>query len=124
MSNFIQHPSILFIKNISITPLDSAVLRMLQRKSVTTEKWTITGWYCELSIILCNDQWCVYRDGTGSLFTDGALWKRGQNLEFIVDKMQEAIVKIEMWANKWGFRFSVSKTKIMLFTRKLGGRSS
>lgn len=49
-------------------------------------------------------------------------WKRGQNLEFIVDKMQEAIVKIEMWANKWGFRFSVGKTKIMLFTRKLGGR--
>lgn len=53
------------------------------------------------------------------MFTDMALWKRWQNLEFIVDKMQEAIVKIEMWANKWGFRFSVGKTNIMLFTRKL-----
>lgn len=58
------------------------------------------------------------------MFTDGALWKGGGDLEFIVNKIQEAVVKIEMWASKWGFRFSVGKTKIMLFPKKLGTRSS
>lgn len=46
------------------------------------------------------------------MFTDdGALWKRGQNLEFIVDKMQKAIVKIEMWANNEGSGFQAVRQK-------------
>lgn len=32
--------------------------------------------------------------------------------------MQEAIGKVEVWALKWGFRFSVSKTKVVVFTNK------
>ena len=42
---------------------------------------------------------------------DGAVWKRGRNVEFIVSKMQEAISNIEKWAFEWGFRFSVNKSK-------------
>lgn len=54
-----------------------------------------------------------------SLFADdGAVWKRGRNLEFILKKVQEAIIKVEKWSYKWGFKFSVEKTKT-IFTRKV-----
>lgn len=53
---------------------------------------------------------------------DGAIWKRGRNVEYIVQKMQEAILKIERWAMSWGFKFSVEKTKTMIFTRRRRGR--
>lgn len=35
---------------------------------------------------------------------------------FIVQKMQEAICKVEKWEDRWGFRFSV------VFTRKRNGK--
>ncbi len=54
-----------------------------------------------------------------SLFADdGAIWKRGRNIGFIVKKLQEAIAIVEEWSYKWGFKFSVDKTKTMFFTRK------
>lgn len=54
-----------------------------------------------------------------SLFAgDGAMWKRGQNISFIVRKMQKAIGNVEVWALKWGFRLSVNKTKVVVFTNK------
>ncbi len=54
-----------------------------------------------------------------SLFADGAIWKRGGNLEFIVKKLQEATTEIEGWSFKWGFKVLVDKTKTMFFTRKM-----
>ena len=49
-----------------------------------------------------------------SLFADdGAIWKRGRNLEFIVKKLQETIITIEEWSFKSGFKCSVDKTKTM-----------
>uniref|UniRef100_A0A8C6LHB5 Reverse transcriptase domain-containing protein n=1 Tax=Nothobranchius furzeri TaxID=105023 RepID=A0A8C6LHB5_NOTFU len=59
------------------------------------------------------------KDGMGfSRFADdGAIWKRGENVKFIVKKLQEAIGKVEEWSYKW-FKFSVEKTKTMFFTRK------
>lgn len=33
-------------------------------------------------------------------------------------KMQRELQKVEGWALKWGFRFSVSKTKWIVFTHK------
>ena len=51
-----------------------------------------------------------------SLFADdGALWKRGRNGAYVSKKMQEAISKVEEWATAWGFRFSVAKTKSVVF---------
>ena len=42
------------------------------------------------------------------LFTDdGASWKRGRHVPYIVRKVQEAIDEVERWALMWGFRFSV-----------------
>lgn len=49
---------------------------------------------------------------------DGAIWKRDGNVEFIVKKAQEAMNKIEELLFKWGFKFSVEKTKTIFFTRK------
>ena len=47
---------------------------------------------------------------------DGALWKRGRNVDHIVKKMQKAINQVEDWGTKWGFKFSVEKTKNMFVT--------
>ncbi len=47
-----------------------------------------------------------------SLFTDdGALWKRGRNINQITGRIQEAIEVVEKLSYAWGFRFSVDKTK-------------
>lgn len=56
--------------------------------------------------------------GGFSLFADNSAIKRGKNLEFIVKKLQKAIVKIEEWSFEWGFKISVDKTKTMIFTRE------
>lgn len=61
---------------------------------------------------------------------DGALWEMGRNLEFLTDKIQEAILKVEKWANKWGvgwwwWEVQVFRQKIcFLRERKFGGRLS
>ncbi len=54
-----------------------------------------------------------------SLFADdGAIWKRGRNGEFINKKLQNGINQVAEWGIKWGFKFSVEKTKVMIFTNK------
>ncbi len=56
-----------------------------------------------------------------SLFADdGALWNPGRNINHITGKIQEAIEVVEKWSYAWGFRFSVDKTKTIMFTRKRG----
>ncbi len=62
---------------------------------------------------MINDVFMGMENGMGfSLFADdGTVWKNGRNLEFIVKKMQEAITKVEEWSYKWGFKFSIDKTK-------------
>ncbi len=58
-------------------------------------------------------------DISRSLFADdGALWKRGRNVGHIKIKIQEAISVVEKWSYSWGFKFSVEKTKSLIFTRK------
>ncbi|KAK7891307.1 hypothetical protein WMY93_023270 [Mugilogobius chulae] len=60
----------------------------------------------------------VVPEGVGrSLFADdGALWKRGKNIHYLVNKVQDAIDYVVEWGLDWGFRFSVEKTKVMFFT--------
>ena len=53
-----------------------------------------------------------------SLFADdGALWKRGRNMEHAVRKVQVALDKVVEWGYEWGCRFSVEKTQTDVFTR-------
>lgn len=70
--------------------------------------------------IMINDVFVNIPNDIGrSLFADdGALWKRGRNVEYVVKKMQDGINQVEKWGTKWGFKFSVEKTKVMFFTRK------
>ena len=49
---------------------------------------------------------------------DGALWRRGRNINFIVSKIQQAIEAVVGWAGDWGFRFSVAKTYCEFFTKR------
>lgn len=65
----------------------------------------------------------VYEDigqSTGrSLFADdGALWKRGRNVKYVVKQLQESIKRVEQWSLEWGFNFSVEKTNTLFFARK------
>lgn len=55
-----------------------------------------------------------------SLFADdGALWRRGRNVRFVYEKMQNAIKSVENWAYDWGVKFSVNKTKTVVFSRRM-----
>lgn len=48
-----------------------------------------------------------------SLFADdGALWKRGRNMDYVVGKVQGAVDKVVEWGKEWGCRFSVEKPKV------------
>ncbi len=58
------------------------------------------------------------RISTGLYADDGIMWKRGRNIYFNMDKIQEAIEVVGKWSLEWGFRFSISKTCYQIFTRK------
>lgn len=54
-----------------------------------------------------------------SLFADdGAVWKRGRNINHLFVQMQEAVDQVVLWANKWGLRISTAKSKFMIFGLK------
>uniref|UniRef100_A0A8C6VY57 Reverse transcriptase domain-containing protein n=1 Tax=Nothobranchius furzeri TaxID=105023 RepID=A0A8C6VY57_NOTFU len=60
-----------------------------------------------------------YDVGKALFAVDGILWKRGRNIQYLQKKIQEAIIKVENWSFEWGFKFSVDKTKGMVFTKKI-----
>lgn len=49
---------------------------------------------------------------------DGALWKRGRNVQHIVRKVQEGINKVKQWGYEWGFKCSIEKMQKVFSTRK------
>lgn len=49
---------------------------------------------------------------------DGALWAKGRNVAHVGKKIQAAIVEVEKWTNKWGFKLSVAKTQVICFTKR------
>lgn len=73
-----------------------------------------------LFIIMINDVFVQGQEEIGrSLFADdGAVWKRGRNVEYVIRKVQGEIDKVAEWGFDWGFRFSIDKTKTVFFTRK------
>lgn len=66
-----------------------------------------------LFIIMINDVFTKVPVNIGrSVFADdGALWKRGRNMEHAVRKVQDVIDEVVEWGCDWGFRFSVEKTR-------------
>ena len=73
-----------------------------------------------LFTIMINDIFENIPIGMGrSLFADdGALWKKGGNIDHLVKKLQEGIDQVEKWGAEWGFKFSVEKSKVMFFSKK------
>lgn len=54
-----------------------------------------------------------------SLFADDIfISARGQDVNILVQHLQNALNKLEIWSNKTGFRFSPTKTKYMLFSKR------
>ena len=74
---------------------------------------------------MINDIFAKVGRGYGlSLFADdGAIWKRGRNVAFILGQVQKALQAVEEWGNTWGFRISAPKSKYVIFgfKRKLPG---
>ena len=67
--------------------------------------------------IVVNDVFAKIERGFGlSLFADdGATWKRGRNVDFVLKQIQRALLFIEEWGNTWGFKISASKVKYVVF---------
>ena len=54
-----------------------------------------------------------------SLFADDiTIWIETKNINNGINVLQQSLTELENWSNKWGFRFSVSKTKTMIFTSR------
>merc|ERR1712055_984702 len=51
-------------------------------------------------------------------FDDGLAWTTGANLHTALEKMQNVLDTISAWGPKLGIKFSTTKTKYMIFTRK------
>lgn len=70
--------------------------------------------------IMVNDMLDDVGVGFGrSLFADdGAVWKKGRNVDHVMREMQRALDRVQGWADKWGFRLSVDKSKYVVFGRK------
>lgn len=70
-----------------------------------------------LFLVAIND---IKVDGVDlSIFADDtAIWKSGPNLAFLERKIQKALDDINKWCDLWGFRISIAKTQVMLFTKK------
>jgi ribonuclease HI len=55
--------------------------------------------------------------GTG-FADDGAVLESGKNINLIIHKLQNILNKIQAWATSVGIKFSTTKTKVVVFTRK------
>ena len=51
-------------------------------------------------------------------FYDGLAWATGETIEIAMNKMQNALNVISEWGPKIGIKFSTSKTKYMIFTKR------
>ena len=70
--------------------------------------------------IMINDIFSGIGGGFGrSLFADdGALWKRGRNVDYVLRQAQVALDSVVAWGDKWDFRVSASKSNYMIFGSK------
>lgn len=54
----------------------------------------------------------------GLFADDGVIYKRNKHIEIVRRELQEALNNLEKWSNKWGFKISVTKTEVLLFSRR------
>lgn len=70
--------------------------------------------------IMINDIYEKLGDSNeGLLYADDAvIWRRGCNISYVNDKIQKDIHVFEQWGIDWGFKFSITKSQVVYFTRK------
>ena len=62
---------------------------------------------------------CLVSSVNYSLFADDlAIYIRGTNIQRMTRKIQDSIIKLEEWYKSRGLKFSSSKSKVVLFSRK------
>jgi hypothetical protein len=72
-----------------------------------------------LFIIMVNDLKLTNKYIQISIFADDiAIWIVGNNTEINLEKIQQALLDIENWSKKWGFKISINKSKAMIFSTK------
>jgi len=69
---------------------------------------------------MINDIYETLGDGNeGLLYADDAvIWRRGRNISYVNDQIQKDIQVLEQWGIDLGFKFSISKSQVVYFTRK------
>ena len=71
-----------------------------------------------LFLIMINDIKLSNTNVHLSLFADDiAIWLETREINNGIKVLQQSLKELENWSKKWGFRFSVSKTKAMIFCR-------
>ncbi|XP_077975317.1 uncharacterized protein LOC144431279 [Styela clava] len=60
----------------------------------------------------------ISSDNVGLFADDSALWHIGLNIEDLIISSQNSLDCIQSWCNQWGFKISVTKSIVVLFTRK------
>ena len=82
----------------------------------TPQGSSISPW---LFLIMVNDIKLSNSNVHLSLFADDiAIWMETKNINNGIFVLQQSLKELELWAKKWGFKFSVSKTKAMIFSQK------
>ena len=94
-----------WIKDFLMNRTIQVMVGGVSSKSVEIENGTPQGSVISpvLFNIMINDIFCKVEGAFGlSLFADdGAIWKRGRNVEFILKHIQRALVSVEEWGNTW-----------------------
>ena len=71
-----------------------------------------------LFLIMINDIKLSNRKVHLSLFADDiAIWIETKDLNNGINALQQSLQELQNWCEKWGFRFSVNKTKAMIFSK-------
>jgi ribonuclease HI len=69
-----------------------------------------------LFIIMINDLNINTPNVQISIFADDiAIWITGHDLNYITSQIQKALIEIENWMDKWGFKLSINKSKAIIF---------
>ena len=113
MYNWIQD----FLKNRKFqVRINHTLSKKYKLENGTPQESGICPW---LFLIMINDTKLSNSKVYLSLFADDiAIWMETKNINNGIIVLQQSLKELELWAKKRGFRFSVSKTKAMIFSQR------
>ena len=113
MFNWIQD----FLKNRKIqVRINETFSKILNIENGTPQGSSISPW---LFLIMINDIKLSNSKVHLSLFAeDIAIWTESSDINHGIIVLQHSLKELEIWSKKWGFKFSINKTKAMIFSHK------